>query len=96
MSTFIISPLALVDLGDIAFYTEARWGRRQRDNYIHDLNDCFGTLAESPGLGRSRDEIRQGLRSLAYKQHVIFYRLEASDIEIVRILHTARDVNRHL
>ena len=95
MATYILSPLALNDLLDITDYTEARWGRVQRDSYIHALNDCFGTLSESPGLGRSRDEIIPGLRSLSHKQHVIFYRSDANGIEIVRILHSARDTDRH-
>ena len=45
----------------------------------------------APRLGRmSKEWLR-----LSHKQHVIFYRSDANGIEIVRILHSARDTDRH-
>jgi toxin ParE1/3/4 len=43
-------------------------------------------------MGRSREELRPGLRSHVVEQHVIFYRLIGGDVVIVRVLHGRRDI----
>lgn len=43
-------------------------------------------------MGRARDELKPGLRSFPVKSCVIFYRLENSRIEIVRVVRGARDL----
>jgi toxin ParE1/3/4 len=50
------------------------------------------SLAEQPGLGRSRSELRQDLRSLTVGNYLIFYRPVEGGIEIVRALHGRRDL----
>lgn len=49
-------------------------------------------LARNPRSGRDRSELAPGLRSIPCLPYVIFYRLVGPDIEIVRVLHGARDV----
>ena len=49
-------------------------------------------LAAAPGIGRSRAELRPGLRSVGVGSYVIFYRAVADGIEIVRVLHGRRDI----
>ena len=44
-----------------------------------------------PQLGRKREELLPHLRSFPLGNYVIFYRLMENEIEIVRILHGARD-----
>jgi toxin ParE1/3/4 len=48
-------------------------------------------LARFPGIGRAREELAPGLRSFAHAPFVIFFRVTHSTVEIVRILHGARD-----
>lgn len=47
-------------------------------------------------IGRSRDEVRVGYRSVHFGLHVIFYRVQGQTIDIVRVLHKRMDVERHL
>jgi plasmid stabilization system protein ParE len=47
---------------------------------------------EFPELGRSRDELCQGCRSLLVKKYLVFYRLLPNAIEIVRVLHGSRNL----
>jgi len=47
-------------------------------------------------MGRTRDELVPGLRSLPFGRYVIFYRALDDGSEIVRVLHGARDLRRAL
>jgi toxin ParE1/3/4 len=46
-------------------------------------------LAATPGMGRSREDLRPDLFS--FPGHVLFYRPQPGGIVLVRILHGARD-----
>jgi toxin ParE1/3/4 len=43
-------------------------------------------------IGRSRDDLRPDLRGFVIGNSVIFYRDTPEHIEIVRVLHAARDI----
>ncbi len=45
-----------------------------------------------PKSGTERPDIAKGLRSIAAGKYIILYRLHAADVEIVRVLHGARDL----
>ena len=55
-------------------------------------------LAAFPEVGRPRDELRAGVRSFKLRrfQHIIFYRVAGDVIELLRLLHTSRNVGREL
>jgi toxin ParE1/3/4 len=53
---------------------------------------CFEMLAEMPHAGRRRDELEVNLRSLPEGHYVLFYRETADGVEIIRVLHGARDI----
>ena len=44
-------------------------------------------------MGQPRDEIRPGLRCFVVSPDVIYYRLAGTTIQVVRMLHGARDVS---
>jgi toxin ParE1/3/4 len=47
-----------------------------------------------PGMGQSRDDLRPGLRCFVVSPYVVFYRSVEDTIEVLRILHGARDISR--
>jgi ParE toxin of type II toxin-antitoxin system, parDE len=49
-------------------------------------------LAEQPNLGRSRGELAENMRSFPIGHYVIFYVVMPSCIQVVRVLHGARDL----
>lgn len=55
-------------------------------------------LAAFPELGRPRDDLQAGVRSFKLRrfQHILFYRLEAKEMTLLRLLHGARDQVRNL
>lgn len=50
-------------------------------------------LAGMPDMGRAREEILPGLRSYVVGKHVAYYRALPDGIEVIRILHAARDTS---
>src|SRR5687767_3230246 len=56
------------------------------------LTELFELLSEDQKIGRERPEIKEDLRSFPEGNYVIFYRLWAGELAIVRILHSARDI----
>jgi toxin ParE1/3/4 len=96
MPRVTIRPAAKRDLVRIGRYTEARWGRPQRDRYLTMLDGRIADLADTPPIGRRRDEIREGLRSIHAGRHVVFYRVGPDTIEIVRVLHERMDAGPRL
>jgi toxin ParE1/3/4 len=53
-------------------------------------------LRERPHVGRPRDDIYAGVRSILVHPYAIYYRVHDDKIEIVRILHQRRDVRKAL
>ena len=49
-------------------------------------------LAETPGMGRSRRDLRPDLFSFPVGKHVLFYRPQPGGIILVRVIHGARDI----
>ena len=93
---FKLTPHALKDLRDIARYTEIQWGRRQRTQYLIELDQRFQWLSVNPDLAMNRDEVKLGYLSYPQGKHIIFFRKTRNQIEILSILHRNMDVKRHL
>lgn len=62
--------------------------------FLSQLQKRWLGLAENPGIGRKRDELKTELRSACEGDYVIYYRKISEGIELIRILHAKRDVNR--
>lgn len=56
--------------------------------------DVFEMLADNPEAGRERSELREDLRSFPCGSYIIFYRLWAGNVLILRIVHGARDLEQ--
>ena len=68
MSVIIKRQRSLSDLAEIWDYSEAR-----ADAFVATIDAKLQTLAKQPGIGRPRDELVSGLRSLPIGRYVIFY-----------------------
>ncbi len=63
-------------------------------NFVNALRDRCHKLASLKGqLGRARDELEPGLRSVAFKSYVIFFRYIDDNVEVVTVLHGMRDID---
>lgn len=96
MRDILLSPRAEADLEEIWDYTAARWSEDQAEDYIRNIWEAIGTVAEKPGKGLSCDDVRLGYRKYCVGSHVLFFRYTGTKIDIVRILHQRMDFGRHL
>lgn len=91
MPKFIISREAEDDINEILAYIAA-------DNFdaalsLYDrLLGLFAMLAVNSNAGRSRPELKESLRSFPEGNYIVFYRVWAGKIAIVRVLHGVRDL----
>ena len=56
------------------------------------LREKARQLAETPGMGRSREDLRPDLFSFPVGQYVLFYREQPGGIVLVRVIHGSRDL----
>lgn len=96
MRQLVVTAAAEADLRAIGRFTADTWGLDQKARYLAQIRDRFRQIRATPGLGRPRDDIRPGIRSLAAGRHVIFYRNAEDLVEIVRILHDRMDLHGRL
>ncbi len=92
----VIAPAAKTDLKDIYQYGLRQWGQNQSDSYLENIKDQFWSLTEQPLMGIDRAELLPGARSLPIESHTLFYRVTTDVVEIIRVLHTRQDPQRHL
>lgn len=80
------------DLVSIWLYGAAEWSPSRADNHLMRIEVAVDRLMTSPELGRPRDDLVNGMRSILVDPHVIFYRMSKGSIEVVRVLHQHEDV----
>lgn len=65
-----LSPLAEIDLLDIALYIGAE-NPRASDDFAHEIDDAFALLLTQPEMGRKRPELGPELRSFPVRNYLI-------------------------
>jgi toxin ParE1/3/4 len=92
MPSVVVRPRASADLADIWAYI-AEGSVRQADRFAATIDDHFQALARRPQMGRSRPELARNVRSFPVGKYVIFYVALVDGVEVVRVLHGARDID---
>jgi toxin ParE1/3/4 len=91
MPTLLIKPRARTDLYNIWRYI-SDYNPEKADEVIDTIQAQFQVLSEHKHAGRRRKELGRSLRSFPAGDYVIFYRPLKDGIEVVRILHSSRDI----
>jgi toxin ParE1/3/4 len=81
------------DLSDIWDYYFKVAGRHTADRVVRGISDACRIVENHPFAGRTRDEVRPGLRSITTSPHVVFYRVRDDVAEIIRVLDGRRDLD---
>jgi toxin ParE1/3/4 len=94
MSDYRIAPAARDDLDSIwDHYAVDLQNPDAGDGVREELFAAFQKLAKTPGLGHFRSDLaREPLRFWRVRSYLIIYRSEKRPVEMVRVLHGARDV----
>jgi toxin ParE1/3/4 len=91
MTQLRVSADARGDLADIWWFI-AQNNEPAADKIITTITKKFDELVVSPGMGRKRNELSPGLRSFPIGKYLILYQPIEDGIEIVRVVHGARDI----
>ncbi len=95
LKAYRLSRRAEADLASIYDFTLERWSKKQADKYYGELVNGIKDLASGKRKGRDA-ALGAGVLKLPVGSHVVFYQVDESRIDVIRILHQAMDVSRHL
>lgn len=93
MTRVVFRPEAEIDLVAIALSVAERSESRALA-LVKRLRARCAALERHPQTGRPRGELGPGLRSLVERPYIIFYRVEGGVVEVVAVVHGARDLPR--
>lgn len=96
MGRFVLTPAARADLNEIFDYI-SRDNPDAAHRVLEELRAAMQKLARMPDMGHFRRDLVSGpLRFWSVYSYLIIYRPEARPLQVVRVLHGARDVQRIL
>ena len=91
MARLTITESARADLQEIRAYI-AKDNPTAARRVVERLRAKARKLAQTPGMGRSRQDLPPDLFSFPVGTHVLFYRPQPGGIVLVRVIHGARDL----
>lgn len=66
------------------------------DRILERFDDVFRLLSDNPDAGPSKPRLGRGIRTFTVEGYVICYRVTPEAIEVIAILHGARNITRRL
>jgi len=89
---FFLSQPAIDDITEIADYITSQSGLAQGEYFLAKLDEKFAHIARFPKLGRQRDDIFPGVKSLSVDNYLVFYTATPSRVDILRVVSGYRDL----
>ena len=86
-----VAAAAEEDLKEIWAYV-AEHNTEAASKLVKEITRRFAMLRDHPYMGREQDELLVDLRSFMVKSYIIFYQPFEDGIEILRVLHSSRDI----
>ena len=87
------SPEARADLIRIWDYYVSVAGIHTAEDIVSEIGKVCSVLEQHPLAGRSRSEVRPGLRCAVANPHIVFYRIKDGTAQIVRVLDERQDID---
>ena len=94
MSQFILAPAAKGDLAMIwDYYAREVGDLGLADRMRDEIFDGIRAVARTPGIGHLRKDLSsEPLRFWRVRHYLVIYRAETMPLQVVPVLHAARDV----
>lgn len=92
MPRIALRPQAELDILEIWEFIAAE-SVSAADRWVDDLDEKSSLWATQPMMGRARDELAPGIRSLPFGRYVVFFAPLPDGIDVVRVMHGARDID---
>ena len=95
--TVCYAPAALLDINECVEYFESR-DRSVADRFLESVKKTVEMLCGNPELGeRFRRDLTGTIRRrgiIKFTNYLIFYRREGTTLQVLRIIHGARDYDK--
>jgi toxin ParE1/3/4 len=95
----ITRPRAALDIAEQIAWYSVNTSREVSDRFRRAVEQTGTALLEMPGIGVPRHQRNRRLAGLRmhpvrdFEKHLVFYRPIVGGIELVRVLHSARDIS---
>ena len=93
MARLVILPAARADLIEIGDFI-AQDDPRRAASFVAEIEARMREAAERPMSFPARDELHEGLRAARHGRYLIFFVEQGDEVQVVRVLHGARDLPR--
>ncbi len=87
---------ANTDLEDITDYTAQTWGAKQAKKYNKSIRNKIQSIARGEGTLQALNVQRANIYQARVNRHLIIFEQSAEEIRIIRVLHEAMDIPRHI
>ena len=91
-----LSRKAQADLDDIRDYSLEQFGVERAILYLDAIEQALRRLLDHSRIGSQQADIGEVVLSYPIGEHRIFYEARPGQVHVIRILHQAMDVERHL
>ena len=88
-----VAPLAKRDIDEIWDYV-ARDDPEAANRLVDNFRSRFILISQNKLIGSARSEFGSGIRLFPFETSLIFYVPYESSVDIVRVLHSARDLTQ--
>jgi toxin ParE1/3/4 len=95
VARLVILPAARADLIGIGDFI-ARDNPDRAASFVAEIEARMRAAAERPRSHPARDDLHEGLRAARHGRYLIFFVEAGDEVQIVRVLHGARDLTRLL
>ncbi|MEO0948916.1 MAG: type II toxin-antitoxin system RelE/ParE family toxin [Cyanobacteria bacterium J06641_5] len=92
MGQFYLTQTAVRDIEAIADYLTRQSGLERGEQFLDRIDATFARIAQFPKLGRQRDEILPGVRSLGVSGYLILYVAAGARVNILRVVSGYRNL----
>jgi toxin ParE1/3/4 len=94
MAEVRLNALAIDDLAEIDEHGALEFGPSVAEDYARGFHDAFDLLRRHPLAGAAQPELGRGVRCIIHRKHRIFYIVKPDLVQILRIFHHSRNVQR--
>ena len=84
------------DIRQIGDYLRDVAGVAVARRWVEEIIETTESLREMPARQRERVELMAGLRSIPFRDYMIFYRIATETVHILRVVHGARNITAKL
>lgn len=92
----LLTEHALQDLAEIQEYSLAKWGERQADKYLDDMESALSRIQERPDLLRPETQFSPFLSFYRVNKHLLVCDRVESTIYLLAVIHGNRDIPSRL